>query len=113
MSYIKGKIPESVVNLVLKETEFFSAFVSLKVTVEVIKRFDSISIISSTYGSVASKLSLYLHLDPSCFRITKSKDTFNGLIGLNINSYSNTSFECLRLFFVQSTVKNLSKTFSR
>ena len=72
-------------NLALKGVEFFSAFVILKATVEVIKMLDSISIISSTSGSVPYRLSRYLHLEPSFLRIIKSKDTFNGLIGLNIN----------------------------
>jgi hypothetical protein len=86
LNYEKN-IPESEVNLALKGVPVFSVFVILKLTVEVISKFDYISMISSTSGSVPSKIILYLHLDPSCFVIRKSNETFPGFIGLKINSY--------------------------
>ena len=72
-------------NLALNWVADLSVLVILKLIVEVTRRFDYISMISSGYGSVPYKNSLYLHLELS-FRITtKSKDTFPGFIGLKIN----------------------------
>ena len=75
-------VPESDVNFALNGVGCFSVLVILKDTVEVMRRLDYISMMSSISGSVPSRLSLYLHLDPSCFVIKKSKDIFPGFKGL-------------------------------
>lgn len=73
-------------NLALKGAVFFYTLVNLKETVEVTIKLDSISMISSTYGSVPSKCTLNLQREPYFFVISRSKETFIGFIGLNINS---------------------------
>lgn len=59
--------------------------VILKLMVEVTRRLDSISMISSGSGSVPSTTTLYLHLAPSFLTTTKSKEAFPGFMGLYKN----------------------------
>lgn len=78
-------------NLALNGAATLSVLVILKLMVDVINRFDSMSTISSGSGSVPSSTSLYLHLAPSCLTITKSKTAFPGFMGLKRNSNSRVS----------------------
>lgn len=52
LGYTENSWAESEVNLALKFAVFFYQFVSLNDTVDVTNKLDSISIISSGYGSV-------------------------------------------------------------
>jgi hypothetical protein len=85
------------VNLALNGAEFFYTFVILKDIVDVTIKFDSISMISSGSGSVPSISTLNLQREPYFLVINKSKATFIGFIGLNINSSSNVSLACFKL----------------
>ena len=72
-------------NLALKGTDYLLMLVILKLMVDVTRRLDSMSMMSSGSGSVPSMLILYLHLAPSCLTMTKSKEAFPGFMGLNKN----------------------------
>lgn len=111
MGWIKLNLPESEVNLALKGAVFFYTLVNLNETVDVTIKLDSISMTSSASGSVPSKCTLNLHLDPYFFVIRRSKETFIGFMGLNMNSSSKESLACLRLSLLNSTSKDFSICF--
>jgi hypothetical protein len=85
MSYITTVVPESDVNLALNCAAVLSVLVILKLMVDVTSKLDYISIMSSGYGSVPYRWTLYLHLEPYCRVTTKSKEALPGFIGLNKN----------------------------
>jgi len=74
---------ESGVKLASNGTLYLPLLVSLKETEDVLCKGDEIIIVSSTLGSVASKIILNFHLPPSYLLILNSIEVLNGLRGSN------------------------------